>query len=312
MDQRKRILVVGSMNMDLVVTMDRFPQVNETIMGYGYQFIAGGKGGNQAVAAARLGADVWMCASVGHDEQGLSLRQGMDAEGISTEFIQMSHDAPTGLAIIPVDAEGNNRIMVMPGANLTLDVSKLKTVFKTVQPDAVIMQLEISLEAIQETIRLASEHGILSVLDAGPALDVPLESFKGISLISPNESECQAWTGLIPRDLSSSAEASAILFDKTGADYVVLKMGKLGAYYHDGVSSALIPPTAHQALDSTAAGDCFTAAVTLRYLETGDWEESVLFANVAAGIAVSRLGAQPSLPRREDVDGYIKQTYRRD
>lgn len=309
MSQGKKILVVGSMNMDLVATMERFPEANETIIGEDYHFIAGGKGGNQAVAAARLGADVWIYSSVGQDEQGVSLCQGMEAEGISTEHIQVSEDAPTGLALIPVDVHGNNQIIVMPGANKTLDASQLESVFDAVQPDAVILQLEIPLDVIKETIRLSAERKILSVLDAGPALDVPLETFAGIRLISPNESECQTWTGITPTDLESSTRASDILFEKTGADYVVLKMGKLGAYYNDGSSAALIPPTLHKAIDSTAAGDCFTAALTLRFLETGEWEESVFFANVAAGIAVSRMGAQPSLPQRAEVDQYIEDTY---
>ena len=309
MNEAKRILVVGSMNMDLVATMERFPQANETIIGDDYQFIAGGKGGNQAVAAARLGGDVWIYASVGDDEQGAKLRQGMEAEGISTEHIQISAEAPTGLTLIPVDAQGNNQIMVLPGANLMLEAAGLEAVFDAVKPDAVILQLEIELEVIKKAIRLCMEREILSVLDAGPALDVPLETFRGISLISPNESECQAWTGITPKDLETSAQASKVLFEKTDADYVVLKMGKLGAYYHDGSSAALIPPTSHQAVDSTAAGDCFTAALTLRFLETGEWEESILFANVAAGITVSRMGAQPSLPQRAEVDQFIKENY---
>lgn len=310
MKRHIKILVVGSMNMDLVATMNRFPEKNETIIGLDYRYVAGGKGGNQAVAAARLGAEVWMCAAVGQDEQGMSLVQSMEAEGIRTEHIQISENTPTGLALIPVDAQGNNQIMVMPGANRSLDASKLEAAFDTVKPDAVIMQLEVPLDVIRETIRLSSERGILSVLDAGPALDVPLESFKGINLISPNESECQAWTEITPIDPVTSAQASAILFEKTGADYVVLKMGKLGAYYHDGNSSALVPPTTHQAVDSTTAGDCFTAAVTLRFLETRDWGDAMLFANVAAGIAVSRIGAQPSLPRRDEVEAYIEQTHK--
>ncbi|MDI9469971.1 MAG: ribokinase [Bacillota bacterium] len=311
--QPVRVLVVGSMNMDLVLTVERFPQPNETVFGTTTREVPGGKGGNQAVAACRLGAETRMVAAVGADANGRKLVAGLAAEGIATDSIAELETAATGLAVIPVDADGNNQIMVFPGANLALDVEQVRAAFTSgptsagPTADVVLLQLEISPAAIRETVRLAREQGILTVLDAGPAGAVEVADFAGIDVISPNESETLAWTGIDPVDDAACQAAAELLLQKSGARMAVLKLGRRGAWLQPLGAAGRRFPTfeAVRAVDSTAAGDAFTAALALRFVETGDWEEAVLFGNAAGSICVSRHGAQPSLPQREEVLSFL-------
>ncbi|MDI9498908.1 MAG: ribokinase [Bacillota bacterium] len=306
--QPVRVLVVGSMNMDLVLTVERFPQPNETVFGTATREVAGGKGGNQAVAARRLGAETRMVAAVGADANGRRLIAGLAAEGIGTEDIARLETAATGLAVIPVDAEGNNQIMVFPGANLALDVEQVRAALAAGPvPDVVLLQLEITPAAIRETVRLAREQGILTVLDAGPAGAVEMADFAGIDVISPNESETLAWTGIDPVDDAACQAASRLLLEQSGARVAVLKLGRRGAWLQPPGAEGRRIPTFEtvRAVDSTAAGDAFTAALALRFVETGDWDEAVRFGNAAGSICVSRHGAQPSLPQREEVQRFL-------
>ncbi len=303
-----RVLVVGSMNMDLVLTVERFPQPNETVFGTATREVAGGKGGNQAVAACRLGAETRMVGAVGADANGRRLVAGLAAEGIGTESIARLETAATGLAVIPVDADGNNQIMVFPGANLALSVEQVQAALAAAPaPDVVLLQLEITPAAIRETVRLAREQGILTVLDAGPAGAVEMADFVGIDVISPNESETLAWTGIDPVDDAACRMASELLLERSGARVAVLKLGRRGAWLQPfGEAGRRIPTfEAVRAVDSTAAGDAFTAALALRFVETQDWDEAVRFGNAVGSICVSRHGAQPSLPQRGEVLSFL-------
>lgn len=299
------ILVIGSMNMDLVARLNRFPAVNETVMGLDYSYVAGGKGGNQAVAAARLGAQVAMFGAVGKDVNGRELVDGLAHEGIDVSAVKARHDSSSGLAIIPVDSSGNNQIMVMAGANMTLNEEEAVHAIESIRPDAIMLQLEIPASVVQASIACAKRMNILSVLDAGPVIDVPVSVFRGVTVLSPNESETLGWTGVEVTEERSAAEAVRLLRAETGAPIIVLKLGASGAYLDDSESGQVIPAFKVQAVDSTAAGDCFTAALTVRFLQTGEWSDSVRFAHAAAGITVSREGAQISLPALNEVQAYL-------
>ena len=300
---RPRILVIGSMNRDLIVRLARFPIANETLMGQSLSYAAGGKGGNQAVAAARSGAWTAMAGAIGTDEHGDALLAGLEEAGIETAHVARRTDVPSGLAVIYVDDIGHNQIVVLPGANLSVTEQEVERAIEATKPDAILLQLEIAVTAIQASIALARERDILTVLDAGPGIEASLTDFAGLDVVSPNESETKHWTGIDPVDRASMEAATAALREQTGAPIVLLKLGARGAYLDDGQFRDVIPAfPGIEVIDSTAAGDCFTAAAVVRYLETRDWARAVRFAHVAAALCIMKPGAQPSLPQREAID----------
>jgi len=304
----KKILVLGSINMDLVMTLDRMPEPNETIFGKTIDYIPGGKGGNQAVAAARLGADVYFAGRVGADEYGQTLRSQLEANNIDTRFLLTDEKLKSGVAAITVDAEGNNSITVFPGANMGISLSDIPDIF-SVDYDAVMMQLEIPLEIVYAVYKTAKEKNIPVVLDAGPAQSIGLDALSGIEIISPNESETKAMTGIEPCDDESAFKAAEDLYKKANAKYVVLKMGKRGALiYGQGIKELVPTFTGIKPVDSTAAGDSFTAGTLIKYLETGDMKQAVIYGNAVGSICVSRAGAQPSLPFKDEVERFLEES----
>lgn len=306
-NKKPRILTVGSMNMDLVLNMNMFPEKNETVFGSDYRYVEGGKGGNQAVAAARLGANSMICGSVGDDANGSILIERLAAAGVGTKHVRRTKEAPTGLAVIPVDKDGNNEIMVFPSANMTLDMDAVTKALDDGCYDAILLQLEIPAESVRGCIQEAKKRNIPTILDAAPASDQNLEFFRGVDIVSPNESECKAWTGIYPMDESSMIEAAEILRNKTGAWAVVLKLGSRGCALYTSDGLELFPAFAGiQAIDSTAAGDTFTAALAVRWCECSDLRLAIPFANAAGALCVSRSGAQPSIPTKAETDSFLE------
>lgn len=309
--RRPRILTVGSMNMDLVMQVQRFPESNETLIGNSYKYVEGGKGGNQAVAAARLGAVSVMCGAVGDDPNGALLADRLAQRGVDSRYVMRSPGTPTGLAVIPVDAAGNNQIMIFPGANMSLSMDHVLKALNDANAqnesfDLILLQLEIPSETVQAVIAEARRRGIYTVLDAAPAGGQDLALYRGVNIVSPNESECKAWTGIYPSDEASMIEASRILKEKTNADAVVLKLGSRGSALYADNKLAIYPAfTGIKAVDSTAAGDTFTAALAVRFCETDDLDTAIRFANAAGALCVSKSGAQPSIPSREDTDLFL-------
>jgi len=302
---KKHILVVGSINMDLVLPVDKMPEGGETLFGKTYSYIPGGKGSNQAVAAARIGAKVSFCGRVGQDVNGETLVKNMENEGIDISFIVPDEAAPTGLAVIPVEANGQNRIIVVSGANMAVCRNDVDKALAS-GCDAVIMQLEVPLDIIYETLTAAQKKNIPVVLDAGPAMSLPLERLSGIDIISPNESEAFALTGINPDSEETAEAAAACLYKRCCAKYVVLKLGKRGAMIYDGNSAEIIGTFLDvKPVDTTAAGDSFTAAMTLKWLEYGDLRRAVRYAHAVATLCVSREGAQPSLPTDDEVREFL-------
>lgn len=291
--------VVGSINMDLILTMDRVPESGENLPGNSYDYANGGKGANQATALARLGAQVKMIGKVANDPNGNKLlgnlqSKGIDVSGVATDGTQ------TGLAIILLDGDGKNRIVVYEGANKEIDIN---TALSHITPDLdlLLIQFETEENVVIECVNHAIKNNITTVIDCGPAKAFDLEKMQGAHIISPNESETKALTGIYPDNDESILKASQILMERSKAKYIVLKLGDRGCSVYDGNTIKALPPYPTNVVDTTAAGDCFTAAMALHYVKTGDILTACEIGNRAGAFAVSRMGAENSMPSYEDI-----------
>lgn len=295
------IVVVGSSNTDLVVKTCRLPKPGETVIGKDLITAPGGKGANQAVAAARAGGDVCFISKVGNDHLGKQSITGFLKENIKTDFVFIDKSAPSGVALIIVDEQGQNIIAVAPGSNARLkpaDVRKAKNVIKSAR--VLLVQLEIPLETASEAIRIAATCGITTILNPAPAKKLPDELFKQVSIITPNETEAEILTGINICD-ESDARSAAIELNKKGVRAVIITLGEKGAYFHNGDTSMLIPSFKVKPVDSTAAGDVFNGALAVAIAEGKPMTDAIKFANAAAAISVTKLGAQPSAPKRNQI-----------
>lgn len=299
----RKILVVSSANMDFVMDTPIIPAAGETIIcDGGYKYVPGGKGANSAVAVARLGGASLFCTSVGRDANGDALLALYNSEGIDTRFIYRSNDAPTGLAAIMVEGNGQNRIMVFPGANRKITAEAIDLAIEE-KPEALFMQLETSVETVIYAAKKASEAGIPIVIDAGPADPAfPLEALPEVEIFSPNESETEIFTGIKPEDLASCEQAISKLKERVKAKHYCIKLGDKGCF----VDGMIVPSFKTAAIDTTAAGDTFTAALTLEYLKDKNITKAARYACAAAAIAVSRKGASTSIPYRAEVDAFLE------
>ena len=267
----------------------------------GYSYVPGGKGANSAVTFARLGDDCIFCTRLGQDTNGARLRAIYEREGIDTRFIAQDKTTPTGLASILVEEDGTNRIIVYPGANQKLSPADVEEAF-TSYPDAVFLQFEIPDRAILAAAAFAREKKIPLFIDAGPARsDFPLEQLNPIEIFSPNETEARVFSGIDPSNAENCLRASIKLSASIKAKYTVIKLGGRGAYIYDGKYYHIIPAVSVPVVDTTAAGDAFTAALVHFYLEGKDMERATYLANCAAAIVVSREGAYSSIPTLKEV-----------
>ncbi len=304
---KKRILVVSSANIDFVQRVKKIPEGGETVIEtLGYSYVPGGKGANSALSFARLGADTVFCTKVGRDDNAKKLRELYSTEGIDTRFICEDREEPTGLASIIVEENGQNRIIVYPGANKCLSENDVEEAF-TCYPDGVFIQFEIPTEAVVAAARFAREKEIPFFVDAGPArADFPLEELCGVEIISPNETECEILTGIRPDSVQNCLKAAIRLATVTEAKYVVLKLGHRGSFVYDGKYYNIIPSHKVAVADTTAAGDVFTAALSYAYLKKGDILEAARFATIAGAICVSREGASTSIPYLSEINEFAK------
>ncbi|PXF29009.1 ribokinase [Pokkaliibacter plantistimulans] len=304
------LVVLGSVNADHILQVEHFPRPGETIRGRGYQVVAGGKGANQAVAAARLGGNVSFIACVGNDDTGRSMREAFAQDGMNIDGVMVESDLPTGIAIIYINAEGENCIGLSEEANGRLSAERIEPHLPMIkQAGALLMQLETPLDGCILAARTAREAGVRVVLNPAPARSLPAELLSQVDMITPNETEAEVLTGIAVRDQASAAEAAASLH-ALGISTVVITLGSQGAYISQrsdaGTDGAVITGFKVQAVDTTAAGDTFNAGLLVALLEGKSMQEAVPFAHAAAAISVTRLGAQTSIPRRAEVDSFLQ------
>jgi ribokinase len=297
----KSILVVGSSNTDMVIKTNHFPAPGETILGGEFFLFPGGKGANQAIAASRLSGNVSFIAKVGNDIFGEQALQQFKKERINTEFIVSDREHPSGVALITVDSKGENTIVVAQGSNGALsaeDVQKAEAEFK--RADVVLIQLEIPMETVVHAVRLAKDNGKKVILNPAPAQHLPDSVLKELFVITPNESEAELLLGVKITD-SKSVQAAAKKLYRKGVTHVVITLGAEGAYIFNADGGRLIPSTKVSPVDTTAAGDVFNGALAVAIAENKSLDEAVEFANRAAAISVTRMGAQSSAPFREEI-----------
>ena len=299
----KRILVAGSSNIDFMLSTPYVPAPGETLVSDGeYGFAAGGKGANAAVAAASFGMDVFFCSRVGDDAYGDRLLELFAEKGIDTRFIKVDRSELTGLAAVITEKDGTNRIIVYGGANQKICEADVESALNGCCPDAVLTQFEIAPEAVIAAATGAAYDGIPLFVDGGAVKgDFPLEKLQKVEVFSPNENETEILTGIRPNSIENCLRASMALCNRVDIKYVVLKLGSRGCYVYDGKYCDLISPVEVPVVDTTAAGDVFTAALTAEYLRTGDILRAARFANAAGALTVSKRGAISSIPKLDEV-----------
>lgn len=291
--------VVGSINADLILRTERVPQSGESMTGTSYGHANGGKGANQAIGLARLGAKTKMIGKVADDENGRRLIDNLKKNGVDSSCVA-TDGSQTGLAAIILDAEGKNRIIVYEGANAEITPSFAADSI-TDDLDLLLVQFETKEETVIAAVNKAIEKGITTVIDCGPAKQFALEKMQGATIITPNETETEALTGVYPESKDDILKASEILMNRSKAKFIVLKLGERGCSVWDGENLEILPAYKGEVVDTTAAGDCFTAAMALEFIRSGDIYSACDIGNKAGCIAVGRMGADASMPSAEDI-----------
>tara|TARA_B100000378_G_scaffold228417_1_gene192841 strand:- start:1376 stop:2293 length:918 start_codon:yes stop_codon:yes gene_type:complete len=296
------IYVIGSINTDMIVKADKLPRPGQTVMGGDFLMTAGGKGGNQAVAAARHGAAVSMMANLGQDIFGDQAISRLQAEGIDCTYVGRDASQPSGVALISVDESGENHIVVAPGANNTLTEQQVEAAFVSIPvASIVLLQLEIPLATVSHGIALANKKRCRVILDPAPAQTLPEEMLQGLYLLTPNETEAEMLTGMSVND-PNSAERAASQLVQAGVQNVAITLGAEGVVLANHQGSELITAPQVRALDTTAAGDCFNGSVAVGLAGGTGLREAMTFACKAASISVTRMGAQDSMPYSHEID----------
>lgn len=304
----KKIVVVGSSNTDLIIKVSEIPRPGETLLGGEFMTFPGGKGANQAVAAARAGGDVVFIASVGNDPYGEEAIKGYKLDNINTENIKVCKGVPSGIAMITISGRGENAITVASGANSLLSPADLEEAEEPFhEADYMLVQLETPLDTVQKAVELCSDLNTRVILNPAPAAKLPDEILKRVSIITPNETEAESLTGIIVTDELTAAVAAGALH-KRGIETVIITMGSKGAFLSDRSSgtSKMIAGFKVDAMDTTAAGDVFNGQLAVSLAEGADLEKAIVQAHAAAALSVQKLGAQSSIPRREETDYYLQ------
>jgi ribokinase len=305
----RKLLVIGSLNMDLVVYTERLPNEGETLLGTDFQTFPGGKGANQAVAAARLGADVSILGRVGSDDFGAELIRSLAQNGVGTGSVLRESDSPTGTAVITVDASGQNTIVVVPGSNFLLSPEDILAHQQLIHDaDLVLLQLEIPLETVQQAAEVARSTSTRVILNPAPACELPQELLRLVDVLVPNETEAALLSGRSvqqPGDLFSAARQ----LRERGVGRVLITRGDQGAYYQDANTEMLIPACAVEAVDATAAGDAFIGAYAAALSQGLSHQVALRWSAAAGALTVTRRGAQSSLPSREELEQFLQNDF---
>ena len=303
---KPKICVVGSSNIDLVVKSQRLPSQGETILGGEFLMVPGGKGANQAVAAAKLGAHVYFVAKLGQDLFGTQSFTNFKKEGVNTKYVTRTNKALSGVASIAVDEAGNNTIVVAPGANHLLipqDVKRAESAIASC--GAIVAQLEIPVKTVEFAARLAQKFKIPFILDPAPAQKLSRELLKLTDVIKPNETEAKILTGIEVIDKKTAIKASRKLLER-GVKTVIITMGAKGCFVVNNEINEFFPAKKVKAVDSTAAGDAFVGGLAFCIAQGKTILEVVLFAGIVAALSVTKMGAQSSMPSMKDVEKFIK------
>lgn len=301
-----KILVFGSINMDLTTYVPKLPRPGETLRGDSYITVPGGKGSNQAVACARLGAETMFFGRVGNDTFGPEVLDIVAKENVDVSQVIKDPQADTGLAVISVDQNAENSIILIPGANMAIDESDVERAKAKMGDASVLMvQLEISLEPAFQAARIAKALALKVVFDPAPAYPIPDDVFQSIDFITPNEVETEALVGFKPTDPQEAAKAAKILREK-GVGTVIIKLGAQGAYYDSPDGSGLVSAFKVNAIDTVAAGDAFNAGLAVAITEGKSILEAVRWGAAAGAIATTRKGALPAMPYRQELDQLLK------
>lgn len=302
---KHKILVIGSINYDLVVFAPRHPVPGETILGSRFHTFPGGKGANQAVAAARLGGDVQMIGNIGLDGFGEELLENLRINQVDTTLIHRVHDS-TGTALITVDANGQNSIIVVPGANATLTRQNMDVLKDTIQSAKVlVLQLEIPLDVVIHAVDIAYASGITILFNPAPATQIPIETLRKVTFLIPNESELAFLSGLEINNFSDCRKAVSHL-QSLGCNQIILTRGEHGAYYFYQDNQIFAPPFNVPVVDTTAAGDAFIGGLAAALADDLDLHVALLRASAAGALAVTKAGAQTSLPLKSEVEAFLK------
>ena len=298
---KPKIVVIGSCNTDMVVKAGRLPVPGETVLGGTFYMNPGGKGANQAIAAARLGAEVTLISKIGYDLFGLQALEIYRSEKINTEFIFTDQKSPSGVALISVDSYGENSIIVAPGASRSLsteDIDKAKS--KLEEADIILMQLEVPIETVEYAATIAKSYGKKVILNPAPASVLSNSFLSCVHTILPNRIEAEMLSGIKVIDEESAWRAAKAIGEK-GIENVVITLGKDGAYVKEKEEYTMIPAKEVETIDTTGAGDVFCGAFSVYLSENHTLTESVEFANDAAGLAVTLMGAQSAIPYKREI-----------
>ena len=301
-----KIIVVGSSNTDMIVKADRIPRPGETVIGGVFSMASGGKGGNQAVAAARAGGDVTFVARVGCDAMGGESLAGFAADGVNVDHVVRDSALPSGVALILIGERGENSIAVASGANAALGAADVRAARGAFDSAAVVVtQLETPLDALIAAKDEAARCGAKFILNPAPARPLDDTILIGASILTPNEGEAELLSGVAIRSDGDARRAARVLRD-CGVETVLITLGSRGVYAMSDEIDALVPAFSVEALDTTAAGDVFNGALAVALANARPLPEAIRFASAAAAISVTRLGAQPSAPRRDEIEEFLR------
>jgi ribokinase len=301
------LVVLGSINADHILNLESFPRPGETVTGNQYQVAFGGKGANQAVAAGRSGANISFIACTGDDDTGERVRKQLVSDNIDVDPVTVMKGESTGVALIFVNGEGENVIGIHAGANAALSISLVeKQQQRIANADALLMQLESPLESVQAAAKIAHGNNTTVVLNPAPARELSDELLALVDIITPNETEAEKLTGVRVENDDDAAKAAQVLHDK-GIGTVIITLGSRGVWASENGKGQRVPGFKVQAIDTIAAGDTFNGALMTALLEGTALPEALRFAHAAAAIAVTRKGAQPSVPWRKEIDDFLRQ-----
>lgn len=303
--RQPNVLVIGSFMMDLVVRTPRLPKEGETVIGTEFGRAPGGKGANQAVAAARLGAKVTMVGRVGNDLFGKDQIESLNASGVDTRYVVMDDEAPTGVGSITLDSAGNNRIIIIPGANMRMtpeDVERARPALEAA--DIIVLQLEITDDANLRALEIANELGKPVIFNPAPAHPLDDAVLRMATVLTPNESETEILTGMSAAT-PEEAEQGALALRARGIETVVVTLGGKGSLLVREGESRVVPAWPVDVVDTTAAGDAFNGALAVAIARGDEWQDALTFANAVGALAVTKFGAQPSMPTRADVEAFL-------